>query len=183
MTFCSVLLNLLAVTLEGMRQIVVIAHDIRSCHNVGSLLRTADGLGVDAVYLTGYTPYPPLTTGDPRLPHLAAKIGRQISKTALGAERSVNWHVRSDLPALLQELRKESYRLVALEQAANSISLPDYTVPDKVALLIGREVEGVDHKLLKAMDDIIEIPMLGQKESFNVVQAVAMALYQLRIAP
>jgi tRNA G18 (ribose-2'-O)-methylase SpoU len=56
-------------------------------------------------------------------------------------------------------------------------------VPDKVALLIGREVEGVDHKLLKAMDDIIEIPMLGQKESFNVVQAAAMALYQLRIAP
>jgi hypothetical protein len=88
-----------------MRSIVVIAHDIRSRHNVGSLLRTAEGLGVERVYLTGYTPYPMLAGGDPRLPHLAAKETKAIAKTALGAEQSQDWaHAESviDLIAALK---------------------------------------------------------------------------------
>lgn len=165
-----------------MRQIIVIAHDIRSCHNVGSLLRTADGLGVAKVYFTGYTPYPPLLTDDPRLPHLAAKIGRQIHKTALGAEASVDWQQAGDVTTILTKLKADGYHLVALEQAAGSIALPDYQPAAKIALLLGREVEGIASDLLAQVDDIVEIPMAGAKESFNVVQAAAMALYQLRVA-
>lgn len=160
------------------RELVLIVHDIRSTHNVGSLLRTADGFGVTKVYLTGYTPYPQLAD-DPRLPHLAAKLDRQIHKTALGAEQSVPWQT-SDLSSLLQHLRANGYRLVALEQANTAVALPDFHPPDKLALLLGREVEGVDSKWLDQMDDIVEIPMFGSKESFNVAQAAAVALYQLR---
>ncbi len=165
-----------------MRSIVLIAHDIRSCHNVGSLLRTADGFGVEHVYLTGYTPYPPIPGGDNRLPHLAAKIGQQIHKTALGAEESVAWTQQTDVLPLLEQLRSDGYVLAALEQAHASVSLPDFHAPTKVALLLGREVEGIDHELLKQVDVTLEIPMFGAKESFNVVQAAAAALYQLRFA-
>jgi tRNA G18 (ribose-2'-O)-methylase SpoU len=162
-----------------MRVLVLIAHNLRSAHNVGSLLRTADGLGVTRVYLTGYTPYP-LSPDDNRVPHLAQKIHRQIIKTSLGAENSVAWSHRADIHPLLEELREQTYSIVALEQAPASIQLPDFHPPDKLALIIGREVEGLEPEILAACDDSIEIPMLGKKESFNVVQATAMALYQLR---
>lgn len=160
--------------------IVLIAHDIRSTHNVGSLLRTAEGLGVAHLYFTGYTPYPELATGDPRLPHIAQKLGRQIHKTALGAEALVAWSHAEDITALLEQLKAQGYSVVALEQSEHSVVLPDYRPSEKVALLLGREVEGLDPALLTQCDITLEIPMFGQKESFNVVQAAAMALYQLR---
>lgn len=166
-----------------MREIVLIVHDIRSTHNVGSLLRTADGFGVQHVYFTGYTPYPQLPTDDTRLPHIAQKLERQISKTGLGAEHTVSWSQTEDLPVLLSTLKAEGYRLTALEQDKNAVPLPDYKPPQKLALLIGREVEGIDKTLLQSFDDIIEIPMFGQKESFNVVQATAVTLYHLRFSP
>lgn len=165
-----------------MREITLIVHDIRSIHNVGSLLRTADGLGISPVYLTGYTPYPPLPHNDPRLPHLAQKIGRQINKTALGAEDSVDWRQTTELGSLLKRLKAEGYRLAALEQTADATSLPEYQPSDKLVLLLGREVEGIDPIYLSLVDDVIEIPMFGHKESFNVVQAAAMALYHCRTA-
>jgi tRNA G18 (ribose-2'-O)-methylase SpoU len=164
-----------------MRSIVVIAHDIRSTHNVGSLLRTAEGLGVDHVYFTGYTPYPKVA-GDDRLPHIAEKLTRQIHKTALGAEDLVLWSHETAIVKLLNDLRAEGYQIVALEQTAASISLPDFRPPDNIALLLGREVEGIEPNLLKQCDVTVEIPMHGQKESFNVVQAAAMALYQCTFA-
>lgn len=162
-----------------MREIILIVHDIRSTHNVGSLLRTAEGLGVSHVYFTGYTPYPPIKS-DERLPHIAEKLGRQISKTALGAESMVRWSHEDNLLSLLAALKSQGFRLAALEQASAAIALPDYVPTDKTALLIGREVEGIDSELLKQVDDIIEIPMFGKKESFNVAQATAITLYQLR---
>lgn len=171
------------------RQIILIAHNLRSCHNVGSLLRTAEGLGVSTVWLTGYTPYPltrdsaGMVTKDPadeRLPHLAAKIDRQIHKTALGAEHSQYWQRRDDIFAVLADLRAEGYHIAAVEQAGQSQSLPSYRPPRKIALLVGREVEGVEAEVLDAMDTCLEIPMFGSKESFNVVQAAAMALYHCR---
>ena len=161
------------------RQIVVIAHDIRSTHNVGSLLRTADGIGVFKVYITGYTPYP-LVPHDTRLPHISTKLAKQINKTALGAETLVPWEHNPDILSLVRTLKTNGYQIVALEQTIDSISLPAYKAPEKVALLLGREVEGIDPELLKLCDTALEIPMFGQKESFNVVQAAAMALYQLR---
>ena len=162
-----------------MRNIVLIAHNLRSCHNVGSLLRTAEGLGVTDVWLTGYTPYPPIEN-DPRGPYIAQKMGKQINKTALGAEDMIAWHQSDDIFAVLKELREDGYLVNAIEQTGDSIKLPEFTAPQKVALLVGREVEGVEPEVLEACDNALEIPMFGQKESFNVVQAAAMGLYQCR---
>jgi 23S rRNA (guanosine2251-2'-O)-methyltransferase len=158
------------------RQLVLIVHNVRSCYNVGSLLRTADGLGITEVFLTGYTPYP-LGTPDKRLPHLAAKTHKQIQKTALGAEVSVAWQHSPDIFAVIKRLAAQGYTVAALEQAAHSIPLPGWQVPAKVALVVGREVEGLEEEVLQACGQTIEIPMRGKKESFNVVQAAAMALY------
>jgi tRNA G18 (ribose-2'-O)-methylase SpoU len=163
------------------KSIVLIAHNLRSCHNVGSLLRTADGLGVNEVYLTGYTPYPQ-TEDDRRLPHLATKIDRQISKTALGAEKSVRWQQATDVETVISSLRQDGYEVMALEQAATSTPLPDFAPPEKLALLVGREVEGVEPEVIDMCDGALEIPMFGDKESFNVVQAAAMALYHICFA-
>ena len=165
----------------GMRTIVLIAHDIRSCHNVGSLLRTAEGLGVQEVWLTGYTPYPH-TRPDSRLPHIAAKLTAQIKKTALGAEDLVTWHQTDAIFPLLKRLKDDGYVLAALEQTSSSLSLPDFKAPEKIALLLGREVEGIQPDILKLCDATVEIPMFGQKESFNVVQAAAMALFHIRFS-
>lgn len=162
-----------------MRSIIVIAHNLRSAHNVGSLLRTADGLGVDFVYLTGYTPYP-MSPSDTRLPHLARKVHSQISKTALDAEKSVKWEDCPAIEMVIEKLSKQGYPIVALEQTKSSTSLNEFEPPQKIALIIGREVEGIEPAVLKLTDSCIEVPMLGQKESLNVVQAAAMAMYHCR---
>ena len=159
-----------------MPQVVLIAHNLRSCHNVGSLLRTAEGLGVAKVYLTGYTPYPAFD-GDTRLPHIAVKLNKQIAKTALGAEASQAWEHSEALEPILKKLKDDGYMLAAIEQSDDSVALPDYRAPEKISLLVGREVEGVEPEVLAQMDTILEIPMFGEKESFNVVQAAAMGLY------
>lgn len=159
-----------------MRKIVLVAHNLRSCHNVGSLLRTAEGLGISKVYLTGYTPYP-LAPGDTRLPHLAQKLDKQIHKTALDAENQVDWQQADNVFTVFTQLKSQGFTIAALEQAKNSVSLPTYTPPDTLALVLGREVEGMEPDVLAACDIALEIPMSGKKESFNVVQAAAMALY------
>lgn len=164
-----------------MRDIVVIAHDIRSTHNVGSLLRTAEGIGVSRVYFSGYTPYP-TTPHDSRLPYIHEKLSKQIHKTALGAENIQKWEFSTDITKLIKHLQAAGYAVYALEQTPDSLSLSEVAFPDKVALLLGREVEGVDIEILKLCDKTIEIPMFGTKESFNVVQAAAMALYQIRFS-
>lgn len=164
-----------------MREIVLIAHNLRSCHNIGSLLRTAEGLGVSKVYLTGYTPYP-IAPNDSRMPHIANKLAKQINKTALGAEDMVPWEHQENLDAVLANLRSDGFTIAAIEQADNAIALPDYQPPQKIALLVGREVEGVEPEVLAQCDAILEIPMFGKKESFNVVQSAAMGLFHCRFS-
>ena len=161
-----------------MSDIILIAHNLRSTHNVGSLLRTAEGMGVKEVILSGYTPYP-LLTADDRLPHLANKLDRQITKTALGAEKTQIWSHETDILATIKRLRADGYHIAAIEQAEHSTPLPGYVAPPKLALLVGREVEGLEPEIVAACDVVLEIPMFGQKESYNVVQAAAMALYQV----
>jgi len=141
-------------------------------------------LGVTEVIITGYSPYPLLFDGstDRRLPHIANKLHKQIQKTALGAETSQRWRQADDITAVLKQLSSDGYTLAAIEQSLTSTRLPDYRPPDKLALLVGREVEGVEAEVLAAMYAILEIPMYGSKESFNVVQAAAMALYHCRFA-
>lgn len=165
-----------------MRQLVLIAHNLRSAHNIGSLLRTAEGLGVNKVWLSGYSPYP-VHDNDERLPHLARKIDAQITKTALGAEKLLLWEHITDINNVLTNLRNQGFRVAALEQAKGSVKLPNFKPPDKLALLVGREVEGLEPEILATCDVVVEIPMFGTKESFNVVQAAAMALYHCRLYP
>ena len=163
-----------------MREIILIAHDIRSTHNVGSLLRTAECLGVQHVYFTGYTPYPSAEQ-DERLPHIAAKLTRQIEKTSLGTEKLVPCTHAPDIFALLTALKSDGFMLTALEQNPASIPLPRLKPPEKIALLIGREVEGIAPELLEKCDVTVEIPQFGRKESLNVAQATAIALYNCRV--
>lgn len=158
-------------------QLRLLVHDIRSCHNVGSLLRTAEGFGVEHIYFTGYTPYPVGQPGDDRLPHIAAKLQSQIHKTALGAETMVPWSHQPDIGGLIKSLQSDGFDIVALEQTQTATALPDAKASPKLALLIGREVEGIEPALLSLANRHVEIPMVGRKESFNVVQATAIALY------
>lgn len=162
-----------------MQSIVIICHNLRSCHNVGSLLRTAEGLGARRVWLTGYTPYP-LQKDDTRMPHIAKKLDSQISKTALGAENLVKWKHQENIEPVISSLKAEGYIIAGLEQTPGSIKLPSYKSPEKIALILGREVEGIEPEIIKLCDITLEIPMSGKKESFNVVQAAAMALYHLK---
>lgn len=159
-----------------MPDIIVIAHNIRSTHNVGAIFRTAEGFGVAKIILSGYTPYPRLSN-DTRLPHIADKLTSQIHKTALDAETIVPFEYQ-EAPDI-DKLRHSGYRIIGLEQDTRSIMLPDYHPPEKVALLLGEEVEGITGDLRDQCDDLIEIPMVGQKESFNVSVATGIALYAL----
>lgn len=162
-----------------MREIYVIAHDMRSTFNIGSLLRTAEGLGVKKVYLTGYTPYP-LEPNDTRLPHISKKLDAQISKTALGAEKTLAWEYYEDIQEAMTILHDEQISIVALEQTDSAVALPDFQPSEKLALLLGTEVTGIPKPILDQVPLQVFIPMFGQKESFNVVQAAAMALYDFR---
>lgn len=162
-----------------MRELVLIAHNVRSTHNVGSFLRTCDGLGVGRVLLTGYSPYPAGSANDSRLPHIAIKLDKQISKTALGAEKTINWQHYDEIGPALTELRSQGFTIAALEQTTDSVPLGGFTGADKLAIIVGREVEGIEPEVLALCDIAIEIPMHGQKESFNVAIAAAIALYQL----
>lgn len=159
-----------------MSEVIVIAHNIRSTHNVGAIFRTSEGFGVSKIILSGYTPYP-LAKDDTRLPHISRKLSDQIHKTALGAEQIVPFEYQ-ELPDITA-LKAAGYTIVGLEQDERSIMLPRYTTPAKVVLLLGEEVKGITDDLREVCDDLIEIPMAGKKESFNVSVATGIALYAL----
>ena len=163
-----------------MPHITLLVHNIRSTHNVGAIFLTAEGFGVTEIVLSGYTPYPRLETGDPRLPHIAEKLTAQIHKTALGAETMVPFHYIETIEEWLEENQRTSQLpVIALEQSERSTMLPDFTPPEEFALLLGEEVHGVPQELLERCDQAVEIPMYGQKESFNVSVACGIALYGL----
>lgn len=159
-----------------MSDIIVIAHNIRSTHNVGSIFRTCEGFGVSKIILSGYTPYPHII-GDTRLPHIANKLAAQIHKTALDAETLVPFEYQAHPD--LDSLRTQGYTIVGLEQDERSVILPDYRAPEKIVLLLGEEVEGITDELRARCDALIEIPMQGKKESFNVSVAAGIALFAL----
>lgn len=162
-----------------MNELSVLAIDMRSTHNVGALLRTADCLGVSHVYLSGTTPYPIGQQNDDRLPHIQTKLQSQIHKTALGAEQSQIWSYHATLTDLLDQLKSEGHTLVALEQDSTSVPISSYKTNAKTVLVLGTEVTGIQKDVLERMDAIVEIPMHGKKESLNVVQAAAIACYVL----
>lgn len=153
------------------KQLFVIAHNIRSLHNVGSIFRACDTFGVDKLYLTGYTGAP------------VGKNADKIAKVALGAQEFVPWEQTKSLTRLINKLRREKVRIVALENNVNYkiIPLPKYKAKFPMTLISGEETKGHTKKTLELVDDIIEIPMQGQKESLNVSVACGIALYGLRI--
>ncbi len=159
-----------------MPEIIVIAHNIRSTHNVGAIFRTAEGLGVTKIILSGYTPYPRMN-GDTRLPHISEKLHKQIHKTALGAEETVPFEYHETPP--FSQLRADNFVITGLEQDDRSITISSYKVPAKVALLLGEEVEGISPEMRTECETLLEIPMKGTKESFNVSVAAGIALYEL----
>lgn len=167
----------------NMSNITLLVHNIRSTHNVGSIFRTAEGFGVKEIILSGYTPYPKLPNNDPRLPYISEKLTNQIHKTALGAEQMVPFRYIESIEKWLETNRDaetgNKIPVIALEQSADSIMLNNYKAPEKFALLLGEEVNGIAPEILKQCDNIVEIPMFGQKESFNVSVACGVALYGL----
>ncbi len=165
-------------------KIYLLLDNVRSTQNVGSILRTADGLGIDSVYLCGYTPYPIMPEGtDSRLPHLAASINRRIHKTALGAELTQRWYNNDSTVETISKLRDRTTIIAALEQSSRSVDLRSYR-PDpqtnNLCLIVGNELDGISEDILKMCDICLEIKMSGAKESFNVSVAAAIALYQLK---
>jgi len=139
----------------------LILHNIRSVYNVGSIFRTADGADVEKIYLCGYTPTP-------------------AKKTALGAEATVPWEHCAQTWRLLKKLKTAGIRIVALEQYKYSQDLFGYTPKEPMALVVGNEVRGLNNAIFKYTDDILEIPMHGQKESLNVAVAAGIVLYYVR---
>ena len=159
-----------------MKTLVVILDNIRSTYNVGAIFRTCDGLGVSEVILTGYTPF-----FDKGLPHEQTKLRKQIHKTALGAEDIVPWRRIDSLEDALADCRAKNLRVVALEQGDNSLNLAEpQSFDDDMALILGEEVHGIRPEILQQCDQLLEIPMCGQKESFNVSIAGAIAIWELR---
>jgi 23S rRNA (guanosine2251-2'-O)-methyltransferase len=146
-------------------ELTLILHNLRSSHNVGAILRTADAVGVSRVIAVGTTPYPELPH-DTRPPHVRSSNTLAIAKSALGAERS--------------DLKKSGVTILGLEQAINSTDLFAFKRPNgPIALIVGPEVSGIEPEVLEICDEILEIPMHGQKESLNVSVAAGIALYQL----
>ena len=165
-------------------EVVLVLHNIRSCYNVGAILRTAEGFGVSSVVLSGYTP----RIHDPDLlPHLREKLDKEIHKTALGAEDMVKTEVAEDLKALLLSCKAQNFKIVGLEnninrdiRQINDLGLKE-RLGQKVVLVLGEEVSGIPEDFYDLMDLFVEIPMKGQKESFNVSVAAGIALYALTV--
>ena len=145
--------------------VVVVLENIRSAYNVGSVFRTADAFLLDGIYICGYSAFPP---------------HKEIKKTALGAEETVHWkHFKTSKEAI-EELKKEGYKIFAVEQAAGSIKLNQFTdTAEKLAVVFGNEVTGVEQSTIELSDGCIEIPQLGMKHSLNISVAAGIVLWEI----
>ncbi len=156
------------------RKFYLILHRIRSAYNVGSMFRTADGMGVDKIYLTGFTPNP---SSKPYI--LQSKAEKMLSKTALGADQYVAWEKKRNISQVIEKLKKDKFQIVALEQDEKAIDYKKFIPSSKIALIVGNEPRGLDKRILKKCDIIIEIPMRGKKKSLNVAVAMGVAGFNL----
>ena len=157
------------------RNLCLILHDIRSAQNVGAVFRSADAAGVEKIYLTGYTPAP----HDPKKDRYETTVHKKISKTALGAEKTASWEKRKDIFSLVRKLKKDKFQVYALEKTPGAKNIFQEKLKFPCTLILGNEVLGVDPKILKKCDAILEIPMRGQKESLNVAVAAGIAVYRI----
>lgn len=146
--------------------VIAVLDNIRSMHNVGSVFRTADGFLIEAIFLCGYTPQPP---------------HRDINKTALGATETVDWICFATTTEAVLQLKEKGYKIFAVEQTEGSVSLQKFTrnAEEKIAVVFGNEVEGVQDEVLKLVDGSIEIPQLGMKHSLNISVAAGIVLWEI----
>ena len=162
-------------------ELVLVLDNIRSTYNVGAILRTAEGLGVSKIILSGYTPR---YNDKNLLPHLKEKLNKEIHKTALGAEEMLEIYASHDIISDLENLKKQGCQIVGLENKIKSeklVKLNDRGLKakllEKVVLILGEEIEGISRSLQAIVDLFLEIPMKGKKESFNVSVAAGIAIY------
>lgn len=157
-------------TVEEFRQsdklpIIAVLENIRSAHNVGSVFRTADAFLLEGIYICGYTAFPP---------------HKEIKKTALGADDTVSWQHFKNTGAAIDALKERGYKIYAIEQAVNSTQLQHLQYAgEKIAVIFGNEVTGVDQATIEQCDGCIEIPQLGMKHSLNVSVAAGVVLWEL----
>lgn len=159
------------VTLEEFKEqdkfpIILVLDNIRSLNNIGSMFRTADGLNIESIYLCGITAQPP---------------HREINKTALGATDSVRWKYFKSAIEATHDLQKEGWKVYALEQAEKTILIQNFEfgTKDKIAIVVGNEVEGVSQGVIDQCDGVLEIPQFGTKHSFNVAISAGIILWHL----
>ncbi len=145
--------------------VVVVLENIRSAYNVGSIFRTADAFLLDRIYICGYTAHPP---------------HKEIKKTALGADETVDWKYFKTTKEAVNELRNEGFKIFSVEQAEKSMMLNRLPLNgEKLAIVFGNEVTGVEQTTIQLSDGCIEIPQLGMKHSLNVSVAAGIVLWEL----
>ncbi len=151
---------------ENKIPVVVVLDNVRSLHNVGSVFRTADAFSIEKIILCGITAQPP---------------HRDIQKTALGATESVDWEHDENTRSSIQRLQKEKYRIIGVEQVEGSTSLEKFQIDagQKLALVFGNEVKGVEQEVLDRCDEFLEIPQSGTKHSLNISVSVGVVLWEL----
>jgi tRNA G18 (ribose-2'-O)-methylase SpoU len=146
--------------------IIVVLENIRSAYNVGSVFRTADAFLIEAIYITGYSAKPP---------------HKEIKKTALGAEETVSWKYFKTAAEAIDELKSKRYKVLVVEQAEGSFELQTirFVPEEKIAVVFGNEVTGVEQSTIDLCDGCIEIPQLGMKHSLNIATAAGVVLWEL----
>lgn len=146
--------------------IIVVLENVRSAYNVGSVFRTADAFLIEAIYICGYTAYPP---------------HKEIKKTALGADETVRWKHFKNIAEAIAEIKGMGYKVYAAEQAVDSYKLHaiDYEQDEKIAVVFGNEVTGVEQSTIEQCEGCIEIPQLGMKHSLNISVAAGIVLWEL----
>ncbi len=151
---------------KGKNKIILLLDDVRSMQNVGSLFRTADAMGIEALYICGYSPCPP---------------HRDIQKTALGATETVTWRYFETIKDAIAYCKEQQYIVCGVEQTHNSTALQDFN-PDRsktYALILGNEVQGINDEALALCDYCIEIPQWGEKHSHNITVSAGIVLWDL----
>ena len=146
--------------------IIVVLENIRSAYNVGSVFRTSDAFLIEAIYIIGYSAKPP---------------HKEIKKTALGAEESVNWKHFINATEAIKALKEAGYKVYAIEQAVNShqLQLVEFNKDERIAVIFGNEVSGVEQETILQCDGCIEIPQLGMKHSLNIATAAGVVLWEI----
>jgi tRNA G18 (ribose-2'-O)-methylase SpoU len=151
-------------------EVVIILDDVRSSHNVGSIFRTSDALGVSKIFLTGYTPAPKDKFG---------RVNKDIAKVALGGEESVAWESVVTSANVIKKLKKEGFKVVAVEQDKRAVDYKKFKMIGPTAFVFGNEVDGLSTKVISLCDEVVEIPMRGEKESLNVSVAFGISVARI----